>query len=993
MKRMHARLWHRLAIVLAVACALASVASFGITLPSTLLSPVVLDGPTAFDSDGTLSVVVDSESKHALILNKDHHLTGMVDCNVLNSPLESVTDVCVSNGTVYLAGVVYEKDSDIIEHERVVAYPPSGRNGKVVYECEDTHYQLPAIKTLDNGEDGVNVVLVRNGTTDTSYPALEIVYAQLDGTKMVSRSEWKTPLLHDVGYSSTSNVIQALSMRGTMEDMVRYGSNPSKSIWDEPEFESLRDHVFTSLDVADDGTTYLYDDVTNSVYRLLDDGTLQSVLGLKGCSCLHINGSVMSLCDHVGNSVGLCKLDGSGFEELSTIELSAALKMLVALVVGCACYLCLFFVVELVLKVRSLIRQGQTEGIGPMFASLAVVLVVTMAIAYISYGSYQAIVAMRANEINLFADYLDTTATQLSQNVQNCNDRTFLRDDDPEYSYVSDSLATLRLELGGLAYAATDNGVGTYVVLYGKDDQGIFYLYESSMEHVIGTSTDVNANHEKIEHIFETNQADDELHTGRSLYDETQYRLVRVPTSDGQQTAGVVEVGTRIKTFESSIARYQVQRIITLLVMVLVVYLTYCELRACARCFLNYGHMHDKHDAIAVLTRPFSFFVTLLSSIDAVMTTLIARSMLQAAGVSGSGVLLALPSVMLGIGLALGQAIYAVVGSRIIIRKLMIRGSVAMMVTAALAALAVASGVFWLYCLAKLAMAIPFGLLYTLSYSLPRRADSDEVRALAASGIKRTDTSAAALGTVLGGYVAQNLGNAWVYALVALASVIVLVMARTLLPRSKHPLEREIPHQTSPRQAFLTLLANKTTIPVILFVMLPAIVAAGYNSFLFPLYSANLGLETSSINNLFVLGQLVVYVSIVWLEGLEDRYGKWRIAGVSVALLGMVFLLLSLNTTLVWAVVSIALVGVLCKASDAWKALWPRSAHTVGLTAGIATGGMFAVRSVLLIVQPLLLGALLLVGDHTAVVVLGLICFVSAIAFYVLTRGTAISTK
>ena len=109
--------------------------------------------------------------------------------------------------------------------------------------------------------------------------------------------------------------------------------------------------------------------------------------------------------------------------------------------------------------------------------------------------------------------------------------------------------------------------------------------------------------------------------------------------------------------------------------------------------------------------------------------------------------------------------------------------------------------------------------------------------------------------------------------------------------------------------------------------------------------------------------------------------------------MAVVFLVFSFNTALVWAVVTIALVGVLCKASDGWKAMWPRSAKANGLATGIATGSMFAVRSVLLIVQPLLLGALLAAGNNLPIIVLGLICVVCAIAFYFTTRHSALAPR
>lgn len=973
-------------VVLAVLSALVVLATFGISLPFSAFSPLEINGPTCADSNGEVTAIVDSESRRVLLLNAQHKLTGIISCDELNAPLEAVTDVCVTDKTVYVAGVQYQKDSDIIVRERVVAYARSGKTMSVVFDLDATNHMTPQIMSLDGSDDGVYVVLCQEESANAENEGIEVIHVNLEGTRVIDKRQMEVASVYDVGYNAKNGVLRTLSQRGAIDD-----DFDESGIDDEP---FLADHVFTSLDVADDESVCLYDDATSSVCLLANDGTLIQVAEGAGYSNLHVNGNVLTACNHRGNEVSIGELDGRDFSTLTEVVPVIRLSVFVVVVLACKVYLGLFVVGILLRRLYFAVRQGNTKGIGPFFASVMVVLAVGMAIGYISYGTYVAMMETRAKEIDVFADYLGYTSDRLSESMRACDDRSAFRTSGEELTEALTGLNDISTYVGDLAFSATTNGMGVYTVVYGADSDGVFMVYDSSSEHIIGSSLVYAANASEVEKIFRTNESDDRIRTGRTLRDTTQYRLVRIPDAeDWGKTVGVIEVGSRMRTFEASIAADMAQRVIALLVMVLVVYLTYVEVRACAHCFMEYQQLQHHHDSIAILTRPFSFCVTSLASIDAVMTTLIARSLIPTSGMGESSVLLALPSVMLGVGLALGQAIYTYLGSRVVIRKIMMRGAIAMTFAAIFAACIVWWGNFWAYCFAKLVMAIPFGLLYTLSYSLPRRADTKEVRVLAAGGIKRTDTSAAALGTVLGGYAAQELGNAWVYVLVAVVSVIVFVMAANLLPRTKHPLEKKIESVDTYREAIFRLVGSKTTLPVIFFVMLPAILAAGYNSFLFPLFSADLGLDTSSINNLFVLGQLVVFVCISGIEWEEKRHDKWHVATASIGLLGMVFLLFSFNTTLVWAVVTIALVGVLCKASDAWKAMWPRSARTMQLTTGMATGVMFAVRSVLLIVQPLLLGSLLALSEQTAVVVLGVMCSVCCAAFYFTTRDSKLAPK
>ena len=60
------------------------------------------------------------------------------------------------------------------------------------------------------------------------------------------------------------------------------------------------------------------------------------------------------------------------------------------------------------------------------------------------------------------------------------------------------------------------------------------------------------------------------------------------------------------------------------------------------------------------------------------------------------------------------------------------------------------------------------------------------------------------------------------------------------------------------------------------------------------------------------------------------------------------------------------------KASDAWKALWLNAANSAGVTAGTATGAMFATRSLTLIVQPFILSALVGASASGEVIIIGI---------------------
>ena len=979
------RISHIVLAVLAVAAAVMLFATYGTVLPAAPFAPIQLGGPTTADSDGEFTAVVDTESRRVLIMNADGDLTGVVSCLTADSPIDAITDVCVSKGYVYVAGVRYEPDSSVIAEERLAFYDKGGNYKGIVFSIRGDG-DSPDIKALCDVPEGVAVAYERtdhDGPLKTSSTiAFDIV--DKDAATRIGTIDAGAISTYAAAFAADGKGdyrYATLSVRGVLSD----GKTDYAS-------ETLTNHVFTAIDIEGD-TLYACDDETGALCAIdYDTLGVNALIEGSGYHSVHVNNGIVSLTNSESNIVKLCDTSGAVKREFTEAKPSIGFSARMLAVWASGLYLAALVIVRGFRKVRRMIKDGKTESFAPLLTAVAVVTAITVAVGSLSFASYQKMLELRANEINMCADYLKASAPSLSEPMEKAGGRNALRGSDAEAADAVTNFFMATYPAMALAQSAQDNGIGLYCSLYGRDDKGIFYLYGTTSEYVMGSSAR-GAEVSGLEAAFEGSSENDRtMHNGRTLRDATQYRLVQIPTSDEKGVVGVIEIGSKTRSFESSIAGDLAQRILALLVLILVVYLAYSELRACGRCLFSYRQRQKEGDVrgVAVLTRPFTLAITMLTSIDSVMTVLIARDLLAKAGMGESSPLLAVPAVMLGVGMIIGQGIYAATGRRIGLRKLVASGAFIMLVCACATGAAVHSGIFWLYCVAKLLMAVPFGMLYSLGFSLPRLAADDETRALAAGGVKRTETSAAALGTVLGGYVAQTLGNVWVYVLVAAACLPVILIAINLLPRGMQPLEK-LAQPDSKNGRIRDFTRTPIALGIALFIILPATLASGYASFLFPLYSADLGLSKSDINNIFVLGQLVVYVSINAIERMEDRHGKWKVATLAIAMLGLVFLLFAINTTLVWSVAVIALVGVLCKSSYGWKAMWLKAAGDAGVPTGRATSAMFAARSLALVAQPFILGALLGAADSIAVIVIGLICAACAGLFFLVTRHTSLA--
>ncbi len=965
--------------IIAVISTLVTLASFGTVLPSSPFSPIALETPVASDSNGDITLVADKEARRLLVLNDKHQLTAIVSLDSLNSPVDAITDVCISNNALYVCGVRHYKGGDLIEQERIVRYDMKGRNSSIVYETKKSVSIVRSIVSIFDSDRGAIAAVYRE---DEEENKASIDFVQLadttDSANVISSYDLEVPLVHDVGFSYELNDFIIVGPQGLINDAM-FGSDAF----------ALDNKTLLAVDMTKNGTVIVSDDISGDLF--LVDESMKAIPFAKGhrYEHLHANESLVCGCSSGNNMIGIYDFSGNPVTEFSTVPLDPLLSFYVAIAWACRIALVALLVWAIIHWARAVIKDG-IGGLGALFASTTVVVSMAIALGYASYGSYKQSLSIRANEINTFADYLKEVSPKLRDDLVLCGKRDAFRRSDSSFVEAYNALSNVDDIVGSLCTSANTNEVGSYFAVYAKDEKGIFYLYDSAMENVMGTSSNNPSTTPNIEAAFSPETMSDDLHKGQSLYDETQYRLVSIPSADSTSIVGVIEIGSSQKSFEATLRDTLLERTIAILAILLVVYISYVEIRHCGRCLLTYRELQRSNakDSLAVLTRPFSFCVTTLSSIDAVMSTLIAKALLQQTSHAGNAMLVALPAVMLGLGMAVGHAAYGFFGPRIELRKLMARSAAIMALGALAAMMAVGKGSFELYCAAKLTMALPFGLLYTLSYSLPRRAETPEVQQLAAGGIKRTDTSAAAFGTVLGAFAASTLGNAWVYVVVALASLAVMMFALMLFPANGKPLERERNRDENTRIILRRFLFSRETLADTLLIMFPATIAAGYNSFLFPLFSSNVGLSTATINNLCVLGQLVVLVCIPLIESLESRHGKWSVSISAVALLGATFLLFLLNNTLYWAVFAIALVGVLKKASDGWKGMWLSSAKKHGLPAGKATGAMFATNSVELVIRPLMLGFLVTQESRSAPLVLGVLCVSCAILFFATTRST-----
>lgn len=951
-----------LGVITALACVVI-VASYGAPIPSAPFAPVELSKPSAVSSDGSTTAVVIDQARRVALVNNKSQLTALINLDTFEAPIEVATDVCVSGERVYVAGLKRARDGDQIERERIVAYDLSGRQREIVHEIEGKGVRAQ-ICALDDTESGVLFAL-RGSADDEAASVLRFFSIDAGKVKELSSVETGVDLIVEASYAPPADTLATLSYRGILNDT--HDGNKQD------------DRLFTSISVSNDGSIYACENISGLLVCIGPDGSVSAIESDVPYDCVRVQGEILCVVGRDDDVVRLTDTDGNPLAEYASVVPTVWASMQVVALWVSVAFLALLLLALAIRSIVRLVRGGHAQELAGPFASLAVVVTVAVALGSTAFQSFSAQRTVRENEINAYADYLEELSDRLKGDLAPAESRTYLLQTDARNDTREDESLMLALQqLLSLAETASSNNVGLYVSVFGHDGTEAFCLMDSLGEYVWGQSIAGASDEGDVQRAFAQRSSSTKPCTGNDSPETRLYRTVYVPPA-GEGQGFVIEVGSRIDSFSATIASNLVRNALALLVLALVIYMGYAELRASGRCVVRYRRMQANGEAgaISALARPFALTTMMLASVDGVMSTLIAKDLLGAAGYAEGTPLVAVPAVMLGIGQAIGQGAYGVIGSRVGLRRLMVRWSIVMIACALCAVGTVIAENFWAYCVAKLLLSIPFGLLYTAAYSLRRHAVSKEQQNLAKAGVKRSNTSSAALGTALGGYAAQLLGNVGVYLALGLVGLALALLALWLIPVAMLPPEDDRDFSREERARIRRFALSPAALVIAFCIILPSVVATGYASFLFPLFSSEMGFAKADISNMYLFGQLVVYVSISGIEVFSKRVGNWGTAFYAIGGLGLVFAAFSLNTTVVWGVVVIALVGLLVKAAAVWKPLWIASAEEANVPLGWATGAMFIVRSVARIAKPFILGALIVSGQPS-VVVIGAFCLACA---------------
>lgn len=472
------------------------------------------------------------------------------------------------------------------------------------------------------------------------------------------------------------------------------------------------------------------------------------------------------------------------------------------------------------------------------------------------------------------------------------------------------------------------------------------------------------------------------------------YLIAVTPLNDESgKSIGLVALYTDYELLKSVQLREILSLFFGLLSAAIAVAFIITEGRSWIKCFENY-HISRKEGigvpAVA-LVRPMFFLEAAAISADSAISALVAKELLAETPYAGNSVYLAMPMFASSLGLACGYLVFGALSSRIGTKKTTMSAIIFSAVMYLVTSLMVSQRNFFMYILSAFfaylgAMASEVGIFRLILLAPDARSRADANRATAVSVV-----SANSLVGLAAGYTANYFGKAAVYLIsfVPMAVYGIIYAAYIMkqpasLSVSARKTESSRPKMSKSERArdFVRFLFSPRIIALILFVIMPLCLSAGYKSYFFPLFAEGEGYDVSIISTVIVIANAIVYFITPAFSKAEETLGYQRISFICIFVLALTFGCFVFNKSMLWAVTALVIIGMVNKlGATCWKMLWPDEARAMDVSDTIGDSAVRSAYATCNVIKSPVLGVLKGLGNTTACAVIAAFSAVSAILF------------
>lgn len=973
-----------LAAVLAVASLFVALSALGkpFVLP---WQPIELNAPALVSYGDEGGVVVDSSRQRLLFMNGDAEVTGIIRLDSGETPITEAVGVSQRGNTIYVSGICRAQDAENVVNEAIVAYDCNGKSLGVVWEDDAlsfTFVDYPTVIDVEPTESELQVVRV----TSRGYgdDVLTLYSVPLDGSE---ETEFGERTVADPAYDATyMEQYDSLYVATYEGDLLRIDSqNESTTLL------SRDEGLYCSVDNLGDALL-VYDNKlgTYTKLELTSTGDIASTQVVQEdalSSSLVATGAYMSSTLD-GNTVHIANDQSGEVREFRSLELQTGYRLRMISVIASVAYLALAALVLVVVAAVRVVRSGHSEKIGKVLGITMFVTLLVVAVSYFSRESYNDAMNTRTNEVLTHANYLYMTPNaELSNAANRVAERIYGKrepDEDADYYFVCGDLDALIL-------SGEDNSIGLYYNLYATDGAGdVRYISSNRRDNLYGAKITDSETAALVDEVAKSaTEYDDgvvssiEVRRGDNQNSTTTYTMVPLHTDDNECRV-VLELGSRMESFEFKQARTAFERILTFVVLAAAIYIGMFEFSEQTKGILRYRELRAVGDegAGAALSRTYALVIRTASKVDRALAVIVAKDILEATGGEEGMFLIGLPPLVQTLGVLLGRIVFTIIGTRHRGRPLLFTAAGIAVIALLSCFVSATQQLFWPFIAGKLVSGIAIGVMLGSEETHPEMATSREDKSMA-NQYFRANAASSMFAGLLGGAVAAVWGTPAIY---IASAVLVIMSCRVLwhaLPKDRICLGHV--KRSGTRESIRGVLSPQM-LPYFVLGGIPCALASGYGSLIFPLFMSSSGVSDASISALSSLGTAVSGLLGPSIGRLQHVIDRRLIIFLSLLGLSFTFAPFAFNQTVVWAVVSIVVLSVLNEFLYDWFWYQYTALIRLGYRGAEVQPWLEIESNVCNTIQPIILGVLMTTGTLNTCLLLAVYFFVDALGFGVFIR-------
>lgn len=418
--------------------------------------------------------------------------------------------------------------------------------------------------------------------------------------------------------------------------------------------------------------------------------------------------------------------------------------------------------------------------------------------------------------------------------------------------------------------------------------------------------------------------------------------------------------------------------------------------------FINKKKQKNKLSYLQLI-RPLSFFLSLAIGADTAIAVLISKELFEISLIKEqidslglADLFISLPIVVAGLSLVLGIVLFSKLELKFTSRSIFRWGSILLIFSFIFMVFAISQSSFVLFTISKFFSGLLIGILRAELYSFAILEKDEKSRHPLVSSIGRTGMPASVISAIICGWSATTFGNQSIYVFAVLSIVLYYIVGSFIIPRGVYFIKQN-KNKSSVKSTVKQLsslgivkwLLSPQILVLILFVMVPYTTAGGYKSYLFPLYTQEIGFDKTQISILFSLATALAFILVHPFSTIYNNFDNRNRIIIGLSMLGFIYVLFMFNRRVEWAVVVMVLTLVSQRVfGTSFRMSWVRHCEYHNIDRSQLQPVMYFIEELLKAMQVVFFAIFFILGGNFACVVFGIFCFIGVIIFTLVSHNS-----